>query len=69
MTNTETRDVVVASVRQDLLNRSNLGLKKYGMALNENQIDHVARLQHAYEEALDLANYLKWSILKLNGDI
>jgi hypothetical protein len=63
----ETPDIVVAAVRRDLLDRSLLGIKKYGTTLSDNQDDHVKRLQHAYEEALDLANYLKWSIMRLRG--
>ncbi len=65
----ETPCLVVAAVRKDLLDRSLLGVKKYGTTLSENAGEHVERLQHAYEEALDLANYLKWSILKLRGEL
>jgi hypothetical protein len=49
--------------------RSQLGIRKYGTTLEENPDEHVARLQHAYEEALDLANYLKWSIMRLRGEL
>ena len=65
----ETPCKVVAAVRKDLLDRSMLGVRKYGTTLDENPSDHAARLQHAYEEALDLADYLKWSIMKLRGEI
>lgn len=55
---------IVESVRNDLLTRSEIGLAKYGTTLGENPASRKDRLQHAYEEALDLANYLKWEIMK-----
>lgn len=53
---------VVEAVRADLLSRSELGYIKYGTTLCQNNATRKERLQHAYEEALDLANYLKWQI-------
>lgn len=61
----EREDKVIAAVRDDLLRRSQLGIRKYNTTLDENPAEHIERLQHAYEEALDLANYLKWSIMRL----
>lgn len=61
-------DPVVESVRADLLRRSAVGIAKYGTTLADNPATHRARLQHAYEEALDLANYLKWAIMQLDGE-
>lgn len=61
-------DAVVACVRADLLRRSLLGIKKYGTTIADNPADLEARLQHAYEEVLDLANYLKWALMKMKGD-
>lgn len=60
-------DRVVEAVRADLLARSQLGIKKYGLTLCENQASLRDRLQHAYEETLDHANYLKWAIMELDG--
>lgn len=62
------KDSVIEAVRADLLQRSQLGIKKYGVTLGE-QTDFAlrGRLQHAYEEALDLANYLKWAITMLDA--
>lgn len=57
---TEKRDPIIDAVRADLHERSQLGIKKYGTTLTENTSDLRGRLPHAYEEALDLANYLKW---------
>lgn len=64
------KDTVIEAVRDDLLRRSQLGIKKYGVTLGE-QTDFPlrGRLQHAYEEALDLANYLKWAITQLDGEV
>lgn len=61
----ERRDAVIDAVREDLHRRSQLGIRKYGMTLEDNPAEMRARLQHAYEEALDLANYLKWVIMKM----
>lgn len=55
---------IVEAVRNDLLTRSEVGVTKYGATLGENPASRKERLQHAYEEALDLANYLKWEIMK-----
>ena len=47
-------------VVKDLVDRAEVGFKKYGRYLHENEADNM--LQHAYEEALDLAMYLKTEI-------
>ena len=62
-------DMVIDAVRHDLLSRSQLGIKKYGVTLSEGGLSHRAFLQHAYEEALDLANYLKGAIIRLDNDV
>lgn len=51
------KDPIVESVRQKLLDRSNIGLKKYNISLKSNNKDNY--LKHAQEEAMDLANYLE----------
>lgn len=61
-------DPVIEAVRKDLHDRSQLGIKKYGTTLGENKADLKARLQHAYEETLDQANYLKWAIMYLDAE-
>lgn len=60
-------DTVVEAVRTDLLQRSQLGLKKYGVGLDRTDLSLKDWLQHAYEETLDQANYLKRAILTLEG--
>jgi hypothetical protein len=51
------KDKVVEAVCKDLKERSKVGIEKYGLTLDENNDDDF--LQHAYEVALDLSNYLK----------
>ena len=53
------QDSIVHEVRNDLLQRSELGIKKYNTTLDRTDLSHKDWLQHAYEEALDMALYLK----------
>ena len=47
-------------IYQDLYDRNARGLDKYGHLLDDNNYQDM--LQHAYEESLDLAQYLKKEI-------
>jgi hypothetical protein len=58
------KDEITKSVILDLASRAQRGVKKYNTTLGEN--NHQNMLQHAYEEALDLAQYLKKEITTLN---
>ncbi len=58
------KDKITGEVIDDLVSRSQRGLNKYNTTLHEN--NHQNMLQHGYEEALDLAQYLKKEILTLN---
>ena len=58
-------DKVVEAVRADLLQRSQVGIKKYNTTLERTDLDIKDWLQHAYEECLDMANYLKRCITEL----
>jgi len=51
------RDKITKAVIEDLKSRSERGIKKYNTTLSENNKDDF--MNHAYEEALDLAQYLK----------
>ena len=55
----EAPDPVVEANRQLLLDRSRVGLVKYGKPLEATSLSHAELTQHALEEALDLANYLQ----------
>lgn len=65
---TEKRDAVVDAVREDLLQRSQFGITKYGTTLERTDLNLRDWLQHAYEETLDQANYLKRAILEIDAN-
>ena len=46
-------------VCQDIMERQQLGIKKYGTTLANNPAPLIQWLQEAYEEALDQVLYLK----------
>lgn len=48
-----------ALVCVDIRYRQQMGVKKYGTTVATNPLTEEQWLQHAYEEALDLAIYLK----------
>lgn len=52
-------DPVVEANRQLLLDRSRVGISKYGTTLAHAGLSRQQLAQHALEEALDLANYLQ----------
>ena len=58
------KDEITKEVMLELAERSRKGYKKYSTTLHEN--NHQNMLQHAYEEALDMAQYLKKEITTLN---
>lgn len=64
-----TRDKVVIAVMTDLNRRSEIGIKKYNTTLERTDLELRDWLQHAYEECLDQANYLKRAIMELDGKI
>jgi hypothetical protein len=51
------QDQIVERVRQKLLDRSNVGIKKYNTTLYENNSDDF--LNHALEEAMDFCLYIE----------
>ena len=56
------RQKVITLVQEDLLMRSDIGTRKYGEPLRT--FNGRSALQDAYEEALDLAMYLKQAIVE-----
>lgn len=60
----DVKDTITRTVIEDLASRAKRGIEKYNTTLGEN--NHQNMLQHAYEEALDLAQYLKKEITTLN---
>jgi len=55
-------------VCDDINRRQTKGIAKYGVTVAENPLSQKEWLQHAYEEALDLAIYLKRTIQELEKD-
>jgi hypothetical protein len=51
-------DSIVEQVREELLQRSNVGIKKYGVTLDRTDLTPKQWLQHAREEAMDHLLYL-----------
>jgi hypothetical protein len=50
---------VEALVCADITKRQQLGISKYGTTVSENPLNHRAWLEHAYQECLDMAIYLR----------
>lgn len=59
-------DAVVEANRKMLLDRSNVGIQKYGVTLDKSGLPLRDFLQHALEESLDNANYLQAAIMKID---
>jgi len=60
-------DSVVEAVRADILRRHQAGIIKYGVTLDRTDLSLRDWLQHAYEEHLDAANYLKRAIMEIDS--
>jgi hypothetical protein len=56
-----------AAVCADIARRQQLGLAKYGTTVAENPLTLRQWLQHAYEETLDQAIYLKRAIDQIDA--
>ena len=62
-----TKDKIVLQVMNDLNDRSRVGVEKYGVTLERDDLSLKDWLHHAYEECLDQANYLKRAILEIEN--
>lgn len=56
-----------ARVCQDIAKRQQLGIAKYGQTVANNPLELRAWLQHAYEETLDKAVYLRRAIEEMDA--
>ena len=56
-----------AAVCADIAQRQQMGVAKYGQTVADNPLPLRAWLQHAYEEALDQAIYLKRAIAEIDA--
>jgi hypothetical protein len=63
------QDKVIKQVIDKLASRSKAGIIKYGTTLEKNQLTHLEWLNHAQEEALDLAGYLQKLINAIEDDV
>lgn len=61
-------DPVVEANRALLLQRSQVGIAKYGVTLAGSGLTRRQLLVHALEEALDLANYLQAEIQRMDAE-
>lgn len=53
------KDTIVKSVIDKFKNRSKVGIKKYGVTLDREDLSHEQWITHAQEEAMDLILYLE----------
>ena len=53
------RDPVVRRVCQKFVGRSNVGFEKYGVTLQDDPSEMLARLNHLQEELMDAVLYLQ----------
>lgn len=56
---------IETQVCEDIKQRQRVGILKYGVTVAENPLTHREWLQHAYEECLDMAVYLKRAMEEL----
>ena len=59
---------VQAAVRQKLLDRSKVGLSKYGVTTERSDLDLVAWMRHLQEELLDAAVYIEAAVKRIEGE-
>jgi hypothetical protein len=59
-------DRIAEAVAADLAQRAAVGLRKYGVGLADSDLTSRQTIQHAYEEALDLASYLKRVLMMMD---
>ena len=60
-------DSVVDAVIDEHIKRAEMGREKYGQTLDRTDLSVIDYLQHAKEEAMDLALYLEKTIQMLKG--
>jgi len=58
---TEIRDTIVDSVINQIKDRSNVGIEKYGITMDREDLNAMEWLQHLQEELMDAIIYIeKW---------
>lgn len=61
-------DSIVQKIQQEMNTRAEMGFKKYNQTLDRTDLSVIDYLQHAKEEAMDLALYLEKTIQMLKGN-
>jgi hypothetical protein len=61
-------DDIEYKVAADIFERQRVGLKKYGVSVKDNPLSLREWLQHAYEESLDHAIYLRRAMHELDKE-
>ena len=56
------------TVCEDILDRQEKGIAKYGTTVAENKLTRKQWLQHAYEECLDQAVYIKRLLQEMENE-
>lgn len=64
--NNFTKDSIVNSIIHKFINRSNLGIQKYGTTLDRNDLSTNDWIQHVQEELMDAILYLE-KLKKVNS--
>ena len=59
---------IEAMVCEDIEKRQKLGMEKYGVSVEDSDLSLEEWLNHAYEETLDKAIYLKKAIQKIRSN-
>jgi hypothetical protein len=62
-------DSIVDSIIDEHIKRAKMGKEKYGQTLDRTDLSLLEYLQHAKEEAMDLALYLEKAIQLINGKV
>jgi succinate dehydrogenase flavin-adding protein (antitoxin of CptAB toxin-antitoxin module) len=65
----EQTDSIVDSIIDEHIKRAKMGKEKYGQTLDRTDLSLLEYLQHAKEEAMDLALYLEKAIQLINGKV
>jgi len=68
MSNTYVDDSIVEAVMHKMAERSNDGMKKFGMTLEDQTMSPIEAIDNAIEEALDTAVYLEKAKRELMRD-
>ena len=62
----ECKDKVVEQIVNSFVNRSELGIKKYGKTLDKNKLSLLEWLNHSIEEKMDDILYMQRALNELN---